>query len=31
MTYKILPSAINDLDFGKQFYNQMKPGLGEFF
>ncbi len=31
MNLKILPSAMNDLYFGKLFYDQQELGLGDYF
>lgn len=31
MKIKILPSALADLDRGREFYSQQQEGLGEYF
>lgn len=31
MRVRILPSAINDLEAGKDFYESQSPGLGDYF
>jgi plasmid stabilization system protein ParE len=31
MRIRILPSAIGDLEAGKEFYERQSPGLGDYF